>query len=101
MEICIRCHFITNSTATGCLMHIYTNTSSIPLHVLKATKPSNANTSEWKCRALGIESFDIEVYDIDRFENTSPNIALTMKVNINYQSLPVVIMYSSTNTISK
>ena len=95
-KMCINCYFITNSSAAGCLIHIYINNSSQPVNVLQSNKLTNQNMSEWTCTLLTSVSFDVSIFDIDRFGLTSTRAALTRSVP-NYKLLPIVISYTSTS----
>lgn len=79
---CIRCLFTMNSEASGCLIHIYTdsNISNTPLKHFMSLINYNETVSKWNCynKEVMNSSLYIVVYDIERYGKTSSDPAIAL-----------------------
>ena len=79
---CIRCLFTMNSEASGCLIHIYTdsNISNTPLKHFMSLINYNETISKWNCynKEETNSSLYIVVYDIERYGKTSSDPAIAL-----------------------
>ena len=79
---CIRCLFTMNSEASGCLIHIYTdsNISNTPLKHFMSLINYNETVSKWNCynKEVTNSSLYIVVYDIERYGKTSSDPAIAL-----------------------